>query len=1128
MMLERASLCLETGGRQLLRGPKPCIHSRRMLHASFWHHGASDLVLPAWGASAHDHDHDHGRSRHDLDETGYTKEAPNSAHGLLLDFLYPEKTLSLLRSFPTFGPDGIELRRRPPMLRGGVRRFSTTGWSAARIETAAPGPMEAFMQEEVEERLLHASPLEALQQLIKAAEEGKQELAWRLYQAVPDSQRSPLLSVDVLDYLHAPGPALDPNRMLGIFDAIPRHDRRPSSYRAAIAAYLALGLIGPAVEAHDVARERLRKGNVGTDLILERTVRGHQWELGVRVLKTLVVQARGTQHDLKKLYTDTRRQEDDFVTIWGAVARLPYLRGHLESFLLHIEQFKHELLATQDSIETVQHFLHGMIAEITEQLIHGENVDDQTFWDFLVPAFARIRALGLSNAGLYEYIILRLANIPRFQRYTNHPKVHLELYRLYRIEVEETEGFSGRPSAKLIRKLALEHGVMGSVSGVESLVGDFRTYHPGEVLPFKLIKYLLGFYADLGQVDRVEEYLQQFLQKYRPQLDLFVLINLPYAYARRVDIQGTERQFARITDEFGQTPDLACWNTLLLAYTRADDLDGALACFNRALASGQTPDIYTFNPLLELCASRGDVEAFEALYSRAEQLRIPIRTDMRSRAGYVLALINYGDIKGAEATAKGMLKSHRANMLKGSLTHTWNLLIQHHALLGDIATSQRLYRDMVDNQIPLDSWTYASLMRALVEVHQTNAAYRILRVTMPANNMKVYGFHYALVIIGFIREHQFDMALRANRRMQQRRVPQTLSSRMASLSITGLTDLHKLGQEKNSDKPARLVELEKSMREILFTDYESDVANREPRHMQIIDSKEHYAPAGYFGLIILLYGSQGALDICKEMFEAATLNKKQDAEAPIMLLTAIMDTHLRAKEYDDVARCWDLARRQASKLTKTLQQVMHPEGPKVEFDSLIDPSIKERAESAPIAVNRRQVLVRAMRTYMASLVERRDRDSLADAQHSIRDLLVNGFVVDSLTWNMFIQELARRGRIVDAFSACEAYLMPAFPGWRELNPDYQRKEIRGHEWIMVRHADLTPSTVMPRYKTLVVLAAAYAQLRREDVDGLGYKPEMGGYALEVLEQLSPDTVRAIETMPRTGDRLQRKYLGDML
>jgi len=76
----------------------------------------------------------------------------------------------------------------------------------------------------------------------------------------------------------------------------------------------------------------------------------------------------------------------------------------------------------------------------------------------------------------------------------------------------------------------------------------------------------------------------------------------------------------------------------------------------------------------------------------------------------------------------------------------------------------------------------------------------------------------------------------------------------------------------------------------------------------------------------------------------------------------------------------------------------------------------------------------------------------------------------------------------------------------------------------LRSFDVKKTSILPRYKTLVVLAAAWTQVKRDEANGIGFNPDLGGWVREVLEQIAPDTVRAIETMPRTGDRLQQVYL----
>jgi pentatricopeptide repeat-containing protein PET309 len=980
----------------------------------------------------------------------------------------------------------------------------------------------------VDELLLGLSASEALQAVLAGGEEGKEELAWRLYLAIPKDQGNSTLQADLLDYLSAPVGPFDANRIIGLFDDLPVSDRRASSYRAAIGAYLALGTVDPAVELHEEAASRDVGADIATDVLLGRAVQHNQWDLGLRVLKSFIALASRNGFDVFSLYQDPSRREGSFKIVWGRVSELPYLRGHLDSFFLHLEQFRYGLLSTSESRKALRLFLLGLTAETTEQIL--QTIEEEAVGEFLVAHFEKLRELGLSNADLYEYTIRRMLQLPMYRKYSNMPKPWLTLYHWYRRDCQDGTLARARPSKPLIRELIVQFSVHRSTKGIEGVIKDFRTFYPDQSIPYKALRCIIDYYADSGQVDEVHQFFEEFAHAHKDRLDLQILTALPYAYARRVDIEGTEKQFKRITEEFGQTPDTACWNVLLLAYTRADDLDGALACFNRLLAAGATPDRLTFGPLLDLCAARGDIEAYETLYARAEQLNIPIRKDVRARAGFVQALLNFGDPQGAEATAHAMFKNKRSGLLDGSLTHTWNLLIQYYAMKGDIDSSRRLYRQMLENKIPLDTWTYASLMRALIEVKQTNAAYKILRVTMPNNNIKVHAFHYALVIVGFLRERQYKHALQAHYRMKIRRVPQTSASRMASLQAVGINDLQKLKAAKDKDPRSRLEALEKEMREILMADYESEVATREPGHFRQIDSKYHSAPEGYFGFVILLYGARRAFDICKELFQAAAIARQDEAnyEAPISLLTAVMETHLRAKEYSEVAKCWELARHQADKLVKTLQQIISPPNPQITNDSLLDPSIVESAQSASIARRRRQVLFQATRIYIRSLLERTDPAAIPEAQRTIKDLLVQGFIIDNLTWNEFIQGLCRRGRLIDAFSACEAYLMPSFPGWRELNPAYVRRDRPGHMWMELRHTDITKRSMLPRYKTLVVLATAYAQVRRDEQDGIGYNPDMGGWTREVLQTMAPRTVQAIETMPRTGDALQRRFLAGLL
>jgi len=133
-----------------------------------------------------------------------------------------------------------------------------------------------------------------------------------------------------------------------------------------------------------------------------------------------------------------------------------------------------------------------------------------------------------------------------------------------------------------------------------------------------------------------------------------------------------------------------------------------------------------------------------------------------------------------------------------------------------------------------------------------------------------------------------------------------------------------------------------------------------------------------------------------------------------------------------------------------------------------------------------------------------------------------------LTFNEFIQQLTLRARLIDAFTICEAYLMPRFPGWRDLVPNYIRKDRQGYQWMELRHHEIKTTSVLPRYKTLVLLAKALDQVKSDERNGIGYDTDAEAWMTEILERSAPLTVRAIDSMPRTFDPLQQRHFNGVL
>ena len=68
----------------------------------------------------------------------------------------------------------------------------------------------------------------------------------------------------------------------------------------------------------------------------------------------------------------------------------------------------------------------------------------------------------------------------------------------------------------------------------------------------------------------------------------------------------------------------------------------------------------------------------------------------------------------------------------------------------------------------------------------------------------------------------------------------------------------------------------------------------------------------------MLYTARGAYEICKELYETAKIHPSSP-DTSIQLLIAIMEAHFSAGEYNEVAKCFRLAEKQADLLVKTFQ-----------------------------------------------------------------------------------------------------------------------------------------------------------------------------------------------------------------
>jgi pentatricopeptide repeat-containing protein PET309 len=1143
-MLERASTCLESGGRQLFRTPTPCLclRSRPAPYAALRHHAAPATTAAAVPDCP---------SGDVVDSTAALPASPAPlAPTTTLDFLYPEKTLELIRRLSTttttttttvhnaMATVTASASRHPrprPRPLAGIRQYSTAPLQPHPIPDNSTGntvtastttitPLNKEEKCELQDPVQHAMPAWALRELLRRGEPGKQDLAWRLWDSITpwDMRKVPLgLMRELIKYAVVDNATPDMRRILQVYHTIPKKWRTSATHRSVILAYLSLDQLESAVEFHDVAKLPLYPGNFdfGTDVILQRTVARRRWDLSLQTFQSFLRHKTRTQNDET---ADRIRKGDPLLKEWGQVAQLPALHNYFQDFLRYVRQHEQELRSSQERSDSLNLFAQSLYPHVVSQVLHVDNPDERSIWNYFTKLFDDLQSLNLALPSCYECTIRTMLNISRYRQYTNSPrKLWLLLYRQYRRRSmgSKTSPDHMKPSLDVIWCLITLQASHGNLTRVRELIQDIRIFYPGQPIPAGILEQCIHLHSKHGEVSQVAKYFEEYRSNYEAQIDLKLMSALIYVHARRIDVVGAIKQFNRIHQDYGLIPDQTCWNNLLLAHVRAEDLDGALECFNHSLEAGIKPDGYTFGPLLAMCTNRGDIEAFETLYSKAKEMYIPLDTEIRTRSGYVGVFINAGDPRGAEAIAQDMLKSWKVGVLRGhSLTHTWNIMIQYYAVRGDVTSCRRLYREMVQNKIPLDSSTFSHLMRSLIEIKQTNAAYKILRKTMPANNLRVLAIHYAIVMIGFLRERQYDLAMQAYNRMIERKVPGTETSRIAALETVGT--IEKLEMQKDStkyDPTHRLKKVEALIFNMLASGSGRETAHDQPRTSRFIDMHtQDSVPASYYSFLIKLYSARKAYMICKEIIRKARESQSRESRNinPISFLTAIMEFYCQTRKFKEVEKCWKLALEQAHRLVKTFHDAMHPEA---------DP---DASASPNVARNRRQVLVSPTQIYLRSLIARGDPESLQLAQHTAEKLLMDGFVVNSLTWNELVQGLANGGHVTDAFAMCEKYLMPKFPGWRVQNPHYIRNEIPGYAWMDLRHYDVERNSLLPRYKTMVVLANKYAAVRQNERDGIGYDEATRTWLRESLDNVAPLTVMAIETMPRTQDQIQVKFLSN--
>lgn len=1209
-MLERATACLDTGARLSLRCARRASRSRRQLHQTFWTHGAGDLDLPPslLGTTPPPPNPDDRR------QDGRNGDSATATESPFLDFLYPPQALALLHRASEPRREKWEERNARRLPRGFVqatrgyasgtaeRRSAENKQEAAPEETQenwlplefladgkteelvpdtgdadtagesehspettseAPGLLDAaFPADQASSKqlrnLMTASHRNiALQDAVKSMDHTTK--AWEIYEQLDASEKDNLdLKTALLKFLSTHHNEVAETHCLELYSSIPAPQRNMEIYKPALSVFLRCNLYGLAEQGHAEALERLSNAHELSGWLCRYAIEHEMWDMAFRLKHQLDARHEGILQAVAAK------------SFWQQITEMPDLLSKAISLSKHFRILKRTNAMSRETRDFCKIiFREGIVQEFISYNKKGSPEVSEARKSY---QRRRIRYLlgeiSLQNRETATFFRDVIMAVIAPSSSIHYPDVHTVVSYMY-VQYRKMTGVV--PEKEMLHQLlyrlrqysaALQdtHRNAHSIK-IDTIHSDWHRYH-GRT-PVWVLEELMTYYAREGLLDRLEGYRRYLFKTYPDYADRAkALWTLIYVHARRADVQQAKNAFdgiKRLAKVARTVPDTRCWNVLLHAHSRADDLDGALETLREMLA---TPGVqltrYAFHPVLELYANKGDAESVNNMLEQYDE----VCEEKRNTALYgslMRALIKNNEVHAAQRLLGEIIEKRKGREIEGSLTGPFNMLLVTYALRREVDAAMRVYRWMKSEKVIMDADTYSALMQALISYRQSPAANKILTTVMRDKGVQPTAFHYALVIKGYINQGMYQEAVHLGRKMERKNIRKSISFNVAYLQAKAL-----LESKHKQSSDTRELPLEDTMRDLevmLESDVLEGVASKQPQKLNI--SQPGAAEAAYFEQLIYVHGKRRCLDAVKELiarYEQRT--KQQDIwtgpkPATSRLLAALMVASTSAQDWKDVDECWQLAksRADAASLLKPAPDIKamleSQPGPEMLEMPLLYPAQEQGLEDEPIEkkpadqplvakgtikdVQPKPMISHIFRLLLTPTLTQlitalRLQARFMDMISTVATVLSEGYLLDNRTWNHFIESLldSRPPLALLAFRLTERYLIVNFPGWR-YDTNLPNKSHRAQGLQHIKASYLRPGQLMPQYRTLVKLASAMLELGRMETVGSNLKPrerKLERYVgtTKLIRRLAPRTLHVVQSMPTVNDSLQRSLM----
>ena len=1118
-MLERAARCLNPGGRQTSKCLRSALtsdtlHSRRGLHSTFWRHGAGDLDVPSWACYMTrvlfepDHTIIHANSQ----ELNTDRScASNASEPMFLDFLYPKATRAMIRRLSVYGYRTWRRHTRK-IIAGATHRSFTSN---------ASGPLRKVHTElsegahgDVSRRDIPSMPsvkaLATLQELIDVNSRGEYReswtQAWDCYHNLESASNTYRIKHGLIELLAKSPRSRDWRRLLHIYGDIESSKRQPGGYLHAIVANLKLKDIDQAIAAHHEALARFRfSGDIGTDILLAHLIGDDQW-----------VSTNTVWNDLRRNCGSELTWKDWQHSFETKIAAMPGLHQKALSLMSYIKA------AHIDNAQLKQHcavFL-SLVRSVLKKGDGFGTVRNVEVLEFL-------KHHGISDSSFYEALCFQTLQASEPTMAMRMAQAH-KIYDMYRkddmcftyrsthhksnsdYEALSTEGVGSRnvllrskPSRRLLHAMTKTAVRVEDVEYALVLLAEWRTFYgdPPSVLCGLVIRGL----CRSGNITAAKQMLKDFVEREQDaerSVDIRLFHPLLQFNAERGDPDAVLTGFQMVKEH--ATLDAICWNILLHAHERADDLDGLLTSLSSMLDAGVQPDAYTIGTVMAAAADRGDVDLCEQMLNMAAENSID-RTQIMNDC-MVRALLKDDQEQKAEVFAAAMTTA----MAALPSIRMWNSILAHHALSSRprvLPNTLRVASRMQNLKIRFDSYTYANIMRAYVVKRKPDLARRILK-RIVHNNIQLTAFHYAILVDGYTDLRSFEKGLRMHAEMLERGISADRSSQLALQRLLLSAGRARIARYRGKIPGIRSDVFDELLEELTPTLGRSIAPSGSPQLYSSYFRGAEGDAAALFDLPISFYSDVRSYDVVKTLLARYEEIKgdSYDHTLPLRFLAYIINIHYREGNFVEVDRYWELAKTQARQSSR----------------------LATRGDSNYLPRHCRYLLAKHIDIYFRSLAAREtDGRSPAPALFgAIKSLYDFGFDLDNTNWNLYVQILAIRGEYIKAFALCEQNLMRLFPvEWQAAEPRvrfYQasRTKSPGTEFLGRRYTLIKPGELRATYKTMVRFAFVLRRLRQEAPYNLESKRK-----LNEIEAAAPRTVTAVLEMPMVDHPIATHVLG---